>query len=294
MNTLQKVLLVTILSGFFIPSVLFGQSWSMCKKCDKIYELPSDMLKEIKRDIEIGKVLDNIISGAEYHDSIKQTLSVFSSNIFFSRARLTENLICKAINCMGEKPQEARIRIESLMREIFGGKPIISVVEGPDGTYWRTVLAIENIYGSMISGDKGYRLYTFDAANEVCQTEFGEDEGWRLPTDEEFKKKAQEFGGLIDFVENKTYGYPLTGFSRMKKEINANYSGAIISNRLIGRGQSAYFWTSTNSGDNYAFRYSVSADKKLHGGPHLGRMTAPKSEYASVICVTDEWQENFR
>src|SRR5579884_1888251 len=70
-----------------------------------------------------------------------------------------------------------------------------------DGHQWTTENLRASSNGSYCYADleqncaRFGRLYTWDSARRACQT-FGE--GWRLPTDEEWRQLAKHYGGMHD------------------------------------------------------------------------------------------------
>lgn len=96
-----------------------------------------------------------------------------------------------------------------------------------------------NLYG---------RLYTWDAAKKACES-LGD--GWRLPTDQEWRDLANNFGGYSysDTVEGdpqKAYNAMIEGgTSAFQAKLAGRRMGDGSYNRL---GSYAYYWSSTASG----------------------------------------------
>jgi uncharacterized protein (TIGR02145 family) len=70
-----------------------------------------------------------------------------------------------------------------------------------DGKHWMTENLRLDILGSYCYGDvepnchQYGRLYTWESAHRGCQS-LGD--GWRLPTDEDWREMAKHFGGVFD------------------------------------------------------------------------------------------------
>jgi uncharacterized protein (TIGR02145 family) len=126
------------------------------------------------------------------------------------------------------------------------------------------------------------RLYTWESARRVCQS-LGN--GWRLPTDDEWRRMAKHYGGVSEDSDDR-------GKAAYKALLGRGDAGF---NALLGGGRSAdgqyarleahgFYWSaSESSGDNTAFFYNFGK-----GGQAFHRQSGgEKQEAFSVRCVTD-------
>ena len=114
------------------------------------------------------------------------------------------------------------------------------------------------------------RLYTWNAANEVCPN------GWHLPNDEEWGKLIWHFGG------NDVAGKALkeggkSGFEALMAGYRdkQNYYGKVDT--------SAYFWSATEQNENYASFKGIYIDYS-----NIGPYTYTKLDGFSVRCIKDK------
>ena len=125
------------------------------------------------------------------------------------------------------------------------------------------------------------RLYTWESARRGCQS-LGE--GWRLPTDDEWRQLAKGYGGVSEDADDK-------GKAAYKALLAGGSSGF---NALLGGGRSddgqyarleahGFYWTASESDPANALFYNFG-----HGGRALHRQSAGEKQSAfSVRCVRD-------
>ncbi|HEV8369802.1 MAG TPA: FISUMP domain-containing protein [Pyrinomonadaceae bacterium] len=125
------------------------------------------------------------------------------------------------------------------------------------------------------------RLYTWESARRVCQS-LGD--GWRLPTDDEWRQMAKHYGGVSEDSDDR-------GKAAYKALLAGGSAGF---NALLGGGRSAdgkyarleahgFYWTATESDDGYASFYNFGK-----GGQALHRQSGgEKQEAFSVRCVRE-------
>jgi uncharacterized protein (TIGR02145 family) len=125
------------------------------------------------------------------------------------------------------------------------------------------------------------RLYTWQAARQGCQS-LGE--GWRLPTNEEWRQLASHYGGLREESEDK-------GKAAYEALVIGGISGF---NALRGGGRSAsgtyarleahgFYWTASESDAANAWLYNFGK-----GGQSLNRHSDGEKQGAlSVRCVRE-------
>lgn len=111
--------LIAFLSYIVSCQTLYSQVQIRCKDCNKIFDLPKDILKDKKLGVALDAISKNS-AGAELSYEIREILSAFGANENFNRIKLQNNSICKAIHCLQEDPDEARARINLLFDKVFG------------------------------------------------------------------------------------------------------------------------------------------------------------------------------
>jgi len=157
----------------------------------------------------------------------------------------------------------------------------------PDNKKWMVTNLNINIPGSY-----GYenaegknnpygRLYTWKSAQEGCRL-LGE--GWRLPTNEDWKKMAKWYGGVLDDSgdEGKAAYHALreggsAGF-------NAVYGGGRDADGSYRRlGAHGFYWTATENDSASAWFYNFGKNGKLLNHHPDGQKTMA----ISVRCISD-------
>jgi uncharacterized protein (TIGR02145 family) len=125
------------------------------------------------------------------------------------------------------------------------------------------------------------RLYTWESARRVCQS-LGD--GWRLPTDDEWRQMAKHYGGVSEDSDDR-------GKAAYKALLAGGSSGF---NALLGGGRSddgqyarleahGFYWTASESKPTSAWFYNFG-----QGGLSLNRHSEGNKEMAvSVRCVRD-------
>ena len=126
------------------------------------------------------------------------------------------------------------------------------------------------------------RLYTWEAAKEACQR-LGE--GWRLPTDEEWKALAQSFGGYYDSGTAKGVGDPEKSYQALFKGGSSGFSALLGGYRSSGGNfssleRSGYYWSATEFDADKAWNY-------YFGSGELFRDSYYKSLGPSCRCLKD-------
>ena len=126
------------------------------------------------------------------------------------------------------------------------------------------------------------RLYTWESARRVCQS-LGD--GWRLPTDDEWRQMAKSYGGVSEDSDDK-------GKAAYKALLAGGSSGF---NALLGGGRShddgqyarleahGFYWTASESDPSNGWFYNFG-----RGGQALHRQSGGEKQRAfSVRCVRD-------
>ncbi|MBT31199.1 MAG: hypothetical protein CMO01_16205 [Thalassobius sp.] len=156
-----------------------------------------------------------------------------------------------------------------------------------DGKVWMTKnLAIETPESYCQQDDttncsKLGRLYTWEAAKCGCNL-LGD--GWRLPTNEEWKTMAKQYGGIYDDSDdNGKLAY-----------LNLTVGGKAAFNALLGGnrekdgsyerlGAHGFYWTITESDSTEAWFYNFAKGSTL-----LNRHTGDKQIAISVRCIKEK------
>ncbi len=125
------------------------------------------------------------------------------------------------------------------------------------------------------------RLYTWESAQQVCQS-LGD--GWRLPSDDEWRQMAKHYGGISADSEDK-------GKAAYKALSDGGNSGF---NALLGGGRSddgqyarreahGFYWTASETDGGSAWFYNFGK-----GGQALHRQNGGEKQRAfSVRCVRE-------
>jgi uncharacterized protein (TIGR02145 family) len=125
------------------------------------------------------------------------------------------------------------------------------------------------------------RLYTWESARRVCQS-LGD--GWRLPTDSEWRQLARHYGGVSEDSANK-------GKAAYKALIAGGSSGfdAVLGGGRSGDGQyrrsdaHGFYWTASETDRGGGWFYNFGK-----GGQALHRQSGgEKQEAFSVRCVRE-------
>jgi len=123
------------------------------------------------------------------------------------------------------------------------------------------------------------RLYTWESARRVCQS-LGD--GWRLPTDDEWRQMAKHYGGVSEDSDDK-------GKAAYKALLAGGSSGF---NSLLGGGRSddgkfarleahGFYWTASEDNPASGWFYNFG-----RGGQALHRQSGGEKQGAfSVRCV---------
>jgi uncharacterized protein (TIGR02145 family) len=125
------------------------------------------------------------------------------------------------------------------------------------------------------------RLYTWESARRGCES-LGD--GWRLPTNEEWRQLAEHYGGLLEESEEKgklTYKALVVGGS---SGFNALLGGGRFTNGQYARLEAhGFYWAASESGATTAWLYNFGK-----GMQALNRHSdVEKQNGFSVRCVRE-------
>ena len=160
-----------------------------------------------------------------------------------------------------------------------------------DGRTWTTRNLDVNVEPSYCYADAERncheygRLYTWESARRVCQSLRADGaNGWRLPTDDEWRQIAKNYGGVSQDAADKGKAAYKALFAGGDSGFNAALGGG-----RDGDGQYArldahgFYWTGSESAPVGAYYYNFGK-----GGLAFHRQSGGEKERAfSVRCVTD-------
>ena len=153
-----------------------------------------------------------------------------------------------------------------------------------DGNEWTTVNLTVNASPSYCYDDaeancRRYgRLYTWESAQRVCQSL---EDGWRLPTDDEWRQLAKRYGGISADSADKGRA----AFTALRSGGTSGFNAALGGNRFNGQyarlEAHGFYWTASDNDSRSAPYYNFGQNgQALHRQP-LGE----KQMAISVRCV---------
>jgi uncharacterized protein (TIGR02145 family) len=158
-----------------------------------------------------------------------------------------------------------------------------------DGRQWATTNLDVDIDGSYCYGDapancRRYgRLYTWEAARKGC---LALGEGWRLPTNDEWRLLATRYGGLRE--ESADTGK--AAFTALLAGGSSGFDALLGGGREATGGEYArleahgLYWTASETDASTAWAYNFGK-----GGQSLNRHTGMAKQWAfSVRCIRNE------
>jgi uncharacterized protein (TIGR02145 family) len=161
----------------------------------------------------------------------------------------------------------------------------ISAKRMADGKEWTTANLNANVspsycYEGAEANCRRYgRLYTWASAQQACRS-LGD--GWRLPTDAEWRQLAKRHGG----VSSDSVGKGKAAFAALMSGGTSGFNAVLGGNRSVD-GQYArseahgFYWTASENGSGKALFYNFGT-----GGPALHRQPEGEQEMAlSVRCL---------
>jgi uncharacterized protein (TIGR02145 family) len=124
------------------------------------------------------------------------------------------------------------------------------------------------------------RLYTWESAQRACQS-LGD--GWRLPTDDEWRQMAKQYGGVIDDSADKGRA----AFTALMSGGASGFDAVLGGTRLNGRYERleahGVYWTASENDPVSAPLYNFGK-----GGQALNRHSKGEKQMAvSARCVRD-------
>lgn len=155
-----------------------------------------------------------------------------------------------------------------------------------DGKEWTTSnlnvdVAPSYCYDDDASNCRRYgRLYTWEAAQRVCQSLAG---GWRLPTDDEWRRMATRYGGVSSDSSDKGESAFTSLVSGGMSGFDAVFGGNRSDGKYARSEAHGFYWTSSDIDPLSAPFYNFGKN-----GQALHRQPEGEKEMAlSVRCVRD-------
>jgi uncharacterized protein (TIGR02145 family) len=155
-----------------------------------------------------------------------------------------------------------------------------------DGKEWTTTNLNVNMSPSYCYEDaelncRRYgRLYTWESARRGCQS-LGD--GWRLPTDDEWREMAKRYGGVIDDSADKGRAAFTALMSGGTSGFNAVLAGTRINGQYERLEAHGVYWTASESDPARAPFYNFGK-----GGQALNRhLQGDKQMAFSARCIRD-------
>ena len=163
---------------------------------------------------------------------------------------------------------------------------VISSKRMADGKEWMTANLDVNASPSYCYGDsepncRRYgRLYSWDSAQRVCQS-LGD--GWRLPTDAEWRNMAKRYGGVSDDSADKGKA----SFTALVSGGTSGFDAVLGGNRSDGQyarlEAHGFYWTASENDPRNAPFYNFGQNgQALHRQPEGDKQMA-----ISVRCVRE-------
>jgi uncharacterized protein (TIGR02145 family) len=153
-----------------------------------------------------------------------------------------------------------------------------------DGKLWTTQNLNVNIAQSYCYEDaelncRRYgRLYTWESAQQGCRS-LGD--GWRLPTDAEWRQMAKQYGGLLEESPEGSKATYRALFTGGTAGFGAMFGGSRISGRYERLEAHGLYWSASDNGSATAAFYNFGK-----GGQALSRHAQGQKQMAiSVRCI---------
>ena len=163
---------------------------------------------------------------------------------------------------------------------------ISSFMRMPDGKEWTTAnldvdASPSYCYDDADANCRRYgRLYTWESAQRVCQS-LGD--GWRLPTDDEWRQLAKRYGGVSDDSADKGRAAFTALLSGGRSGFNAVMGGNRFAGQYARLEAHGLYWTASENGPAAAWFYNFG-----QGGQSLNRHSGGDKQMAvSVRCVRE-------
>lgn len=179
----------------------------------------------------------------------------------------------------------SRQRLSAQARKASG--PMISSKRMADGKRWTTRNLNLNIVPSYCYDDaklncRRYgRLYTWESAQRVCQS-LGD--GWRLPTDDEWRQMAKHYGGVSSDSDDKGKAAYKALSAGGRSGFNALLGGGRLdAGQYVRLDAHGLYWTASESNPTSGWFYNFG-----RGSQAIYRQSGGAKQAAfSVRCISD-------
>jgi uncharacterized protein (TIGR02145 family) len=138
----------------------------------------------------------------------------------------------------------------------------------PDGKQWTTANLSVNTeqsycYENAELNCRRYgRLYTWESAQRACQS-LGD--GWRLPTNDEWKQMAKHYGGVRDDSDDNGSAAFKALMAGGQSGFNAVFGGGRAQDGQYARVKAhGFYWTASESGPGTAWFYNFGQARVLN------------------------------
>lgn len=164
---------------------------------------------------------------------------------------------------------------------------VVSSKRMADGKQWTTTNLNVDVVPSYCYQDEQLncrrygRLYTWDSAKRACQS-LGD--GWRLPTDEEWRQMAKRYGGVSQDSDDAGKAAYKALLSEGSSEFNALLGGGRSDDGQYARLEAhGFYWTASENDPVSAMFYNFGKGKLA-----LHRQSGGEKQRAfSVRCVRE-------
>jgi len=169
---------------------------------------------------------------------------------------------------------------------VIASDPIPSFLRMADGHEWTTAnLSVKTstsyCYDDAESNCRRYgRLYPWDSAQQVCRALGG---GWRLPTDDQWRRLAKSYGGVSDDSPDKGR----SAFAALLRGGSSGFNAVLGGNRSAGQyarlEAHGFYWTASENDPTSAAYYNFGRNgRALHRQPEGEKQMA-----ISVRCIRE-------
>jgi uncharacterized protein (TIGR02145 family) len=220
-----------------------------------------------------------------YHVLIRRTVETFMGNVKDKTRQIRICVVCIALGIAFGSLGNSSQRLSAQVHNTFGATS--SSKRMADGKQWMTKNLGVNVAPSYCYEDaesncgRYGRLYTWESAQRACQS-LGE--GWRLPTDSEWRQMAKDYGGVSQDSEDH-------GKAAYKALLAGGSSGfdAVLGGGRSPEGQyerleaHGFYWTASEIDPATGWFYNFG-----RGGQALHRQAGGEKRRAfSVRCVRE-------